>query len=460
MIQFVVQIMLARLLLPQDYGLITLVTVFTAVASIFVESGFNTALIQKKDADELDFSSVFYFSLLFAAILYIVLFFSAPGISSYYAMPEITTVLRVLSISLLFGAVNSVQNAIVSRTLRFKLLFIRSTIALLFSGTIGIALAYAGLGVWALVGQTLSYRMFVTLILWFTLKWRPEPVFSVARLGSLFAFSWKLLVGSIFNTAYRELRNLIIGKIYQPATLGYYNRGQQFPSLLVSNIDGSIQSVMFPVLASHQDNQARVKSIMRRSIMTGAFVVFPMMVGLAVTADSLVLLLMTEKWLPAIPFVQIFCFNYALHPIQSANLQAIKGLGYSGTYLRLNILKRTMGIIFLLVTVPYGVHMIAVGQAISGVFASFINAYPNRHLLDYKYSEQLNDVSPSLILSLVMGALVYCIKWLSLSPLATLVLQIIVGIIFYILTAWIFKMESLKYLISSGKALFEGKFRS
>ncbi len=211
LIQFIVQIILARLLLPNDYGLITLVTVFISLATIFVESGFNTALIQKKDADELDFSSVFYFSLLFAGLLYIVLFFAAPWIAAYYEIPQIVMVLRVLAISLIFGAINSVQNAIVSRRLQFKLLFVRSTVALLISGILGIVMAYLGFGVWALVGQTLSFRLLVTVILWFTLKWRPYSIFSLSRLKSLFAFSWKLLAGSILNTAYRELRNLSIG---------------------------------------------------------------------------------------------------------------------------------------------------------------------------------------------------------------------------------------------------------
>ena len=454
LIQFFVHIILARLLMPDDYGLITLVTVFITIATIFIESGFNVALIQKKDADNLDFSSVFYFSLAFAGLLYLFLFFAAPWIASYYETPQITVILRILAINLVFGAINSVQNAVVARELQFKLLFLRSTIALFLSGALGITMAYLNYGVWSLVGQSLSFQFLMTVILWFSLRWRPILKFSYDRLKSLFAFSWKILVGSLFNSAYRELRNLIVGKLYDPATLGYYNRGQQFPNLLVSNIDGSIQAVMFPVLSSHQDDPNRVKNMMRRSIMTGAFIVFPLMTGLAVTADSIVLLLLTDKWMPAVPFIQIFCLNYAFHPIQSANLEAVKGLGYSGTYLRLNIIKRTIGISVLLITVPFGVHMIALGQAISSLLASFINAYPNRKLLDYKYSEQIIDVSPSFALSLVMGALIYTAKWIPASPVFILAIQIFSGIAIYIGLAWILRIKSFTYLIMSMKDLF------
>lgn len=300
-IQFVVQIILARLLLPEDYGIIALVIIFTSIANVFVQSGLNTALIQKKDADEADFSSVFYLSLLMACLIYIVLFLAAPFIAAFYKIPEITPVFRVLSITLFFGAFNSIQNAVVARNLEFKKLFFSSTGAILISGTVGIYMAYTGFGVWALVGQQISNQLFVTLILWFTVKWRPQLLFSLERVKALFSFGWKLLVSALIDTVYRDLRSLIIGKMYNPAMLGFYNRGQQFPSLIVSNINGSIQSVMLPVLSSQQDNRPRVKDMMRRAIVTSSFIIFPMMVGLAVTAEPLVKILLTDKWLPCVP---------------------------------------------------------------------------------------------------------------------------------------------------------------
>lgn len=453
-IQFIVQIILARLLLPEDYGIIALVVVFTSIASIFVQSGLNTALIQKKDADELDFSSVFYLSLFLACIIYFTLFFLAPSIAIFYNIPEITPVFRVLSITLIFGVFNSIQNAVISRRLQFKKLFLSSTGAFFISGIVGIYMAYTGFGVWALVWHQISNSLAVTLILWFTVKWRPRLLFSYNRVKSLFSYGWKLLLTSLINRLYDEISSLIIGKMYAPAMLGFYNRGRSFPQLLVSNLDGSIQSVMFPVLSSQQDNKTLVKNMMRRSVVTSSFFVFPMMVGLAVIAEPLVKLLLTEKWLPAVPFIQIFCVSYVLTPIQSANLEAIKALGYSDVYLKLALIKRTIGIVILIITVFFGVYAIAMGQAIISFISSFINAHPNKRLLDYSYREQWCDIMPSFLLSLVMGVVIFCVKWLELTVIITLILQIFIGIFIYMGLAWIFKLESFAYLLDTIKDLF------
>jgi teichuronic acid exporter len=458
-IQFIVQIVLARLLLPEDYGIIALVVIFTSIAGVFVQSGLNTALIQKKDVDQADFSSVFYLSLFIAFLIYIILFFSAPFIATFYEQPQITSVFRILSITLFFGAFNSIQNAVVARKLQFKKLFFSSTGAILVSGSVGIYMAYAGFGVWALVGQQISSQLLVTLILWFTVKWRPQLLFSLGRVKILFSFGWKLLVSALIDTAYRDLRSLIIGKMYNPAMLGFYNRGQQFPSLIVSNINGSIQSVMLPVLASQQDNRPRVKDMMRRAIVTSSFVIFPMMVGLAVTAEPLVKLLLTDKWLPCVPFLQIFCAVYALWPIHTANLQAINALGRSDIFLKLEIIKKIVGLSILGVTVFYGVYAIALGQVLSGIISTFINAYPNKKLLGYRYIEQWNDIMPSLLLSLVMGVVVYSFKWLGLPVMITLIVQVCVGVILYVGMARMFKLECFKYLLVTCNDIFISKKR-
>jgi teichuronic acid exporter len=453
-VQFIVQIILARLLLPEDYGIIALVVIFTSIAGVFVQSGLNTALIQKKDADQVDFSSVFYLSLLIAFLIYIILFFAAPFIAAFYVIPEITPVIRVLSIILFFGAFNSIQNAVIARSLQFKKLFFSSTGAILISGTVGIYMAYTGFGVWALVGQQLTNQLFITLILWFTVKWRPQLLFSLVKVKGLFSFGWKLLMSALIDTVYRDLRSLIIGKMYNPAMLGFYNRGQQFPQLLITNINGSIQSVMLPVLSSQQDNRPRVKDIMRRAIVTSSFIIYPMMVGLAVTAEPLVKILLTDKWLPCVPFLQIFCASYALWPIHTANLQAINALGRSDIFLKLEIIKKMVGLSILGVTVFYGVYAIALGQVIGGIISTFINAYPNKKLLNYSYIEQWKDIMPSLLLSLVMGAVVYSLKWLGLSVFLTLIIQVCVGIILYIGMAWIFKLECFRYLLSTLQGIF------
>ena len=277
-IQFIVQILLARILLPQDYGLISLVTIFITIANVFVQSGFNTALIQKKDADEVDFSSVFYLSLGVSIIMYILTFFGAPLVADFYREPELTIVLRVLAITLFLGALNSIQNAVVAKRMQFKKLFFSSLGASLISGVAGIILAYLGFGVWALVFQQIFSQASITIILWFTVKWRPMIVFSIKRVKGLFHYGSKILASSLINTIYMNLTNLVIGKIYTPEVLGMYNRGEQFPQLIVNNINGSIQSVMLPTLSSEQDNKERIKNIVRRSIVTSSFIIFPALV--------------------------------------------------------------------------------------------------------------------------------------------------------------------------------------
>lgn len=450
-VQFIIQIILARLLVPEDYGIIALVVIFINISNVFVQSGLNTALIQKKNADETDFSSVFYLSLFVAVLLYIVLFIFAPAIARFYDNQLLIPVIRVLSFTLFFGAFNSIQNAIVSREMQFKKLFVGSTFAILVSGLIGIYMAYSSFGVWALVSQQIANQLLVVLILLYMVKWRPKLLFSITRVKVLFSFGWKLLVSSLLNTLYIDSRSLIIGKMYNPTMLGFYNKGKQFPDIITRNINVSIQSVLLPVMSSQQDNRQRVKDMVRRSIVTSSFIIFPMMVELAVIAEPMIKILLTDKWLPCVPFLQIFCIFYALTPIHTANLQAINALGRSDIYLKLEIKKRIIGLSILGVSVFYGVYAIALGQLLGGIIATFINAYPNKKLLGYSYMEQCKDIMPSLLLSLVMGAIVYSFKGLGLSVLITLIIQVCVGVVLYLGMAWIFKLECFRYLISTGR---------
>lgn len=456
-IQFVVQIVLARLLLPEEYGMIALVTVFITLANVFVHSGFNTALIQKKDADEVDFSSVFYLSLLIAMLLYSALFILASFIADFYHEPQLVSVLRVLSVTLIFGSFNSIQNAYLIRKMMFKKLFFRSLGAVAVSGTVGILAAYAGWGVWALVAQQLTNQLSITIILWFTVKWSPAPVFSLKRVKSLFSYGSKLLVSSLLHHLYMDLRSLIIGKIYSPAMLGFYHQGSKFPKLIISNIDGSIHSVMLPALSSHQDNIKKVKDMTRRAIVTSSFVIFPVMVGLAVVAEPLVKIILTDKWLKAVPFLQIYCGSYALTPIHTANLQAINALGRSDIFLKLEVIKRIMSLIILGISIPFGIYAMAWGALLSGVLGSVINAYPNLKLLNYSYLEQWKDIMPSLLLSLVMGVVVYSLNFLNFSEWQILILQIVLGAILYTGMAKMFKIESYTYLLATIKNVLKDR---
>lgn len=452
-IQFIVQIVLARLLLPKDFGAIALVMVFISLARVFVQSGFNTALIQKKNADEIDFSSVFYLSLFVAGVLYVLIYITAPLIADFYRDANLIQVLRVLALTLFFGAFNSIQNAYISRNMMFKKLFFSSFGAIIISGIFGITTAFAGFGVWALVIQQLFNQISITIIMWFTVKWRPHLIFSFKRVKSLFSFGWKLLVSSLLDTLYLDIRTLLIGRIYSSSMLGYYNRGEQFPKVIVTNINGSIQSVMLPALSSHQDNKLRVKQMVKHSIVTSSFLIFPMMIGMAVVAEPMVKIILTEKWLPAVPFLQIFCISYALMPIHTANLQAINAIGRSDVFLKLEIIKKIMGLIILSISIPFGIFAIAMGQVMSGIISSFINAYPNRQLLDYSYKEQWKDIMPSLMNSLVMGTVIYMVNFINLSAGLMLFLQVIIGISLYIGLAKIFNIGNYKYLIQTVKEI-------
>lgn len=454
-IQFLIQIVLARLLAAEQFGTIAIVMVFINIAQVFVQSGFNTALIQKKDADDVDFSSVFYFSLALAGILFLIIFLSAPIIARFYKDDILVPVIRVLSLTLFFGTLNSIQNAYIARNLMFKKLFKSSLGAIIISGSFGLFAAYQGLGVWALVVQQLTNQMTISIIMWFTVKWRPKFIFSIARVKDLFSYGWKLLASSLLNTLYLEIRTLFIGRMYTSSTLGYYNRGQQFPKVIVSNIDGSIQSVMLPTLSAHQDDKKKVKDMMRRAIMTSSFLIFPMMIGMAVVAEPLVKIVLTDKWLPAVPFLQIFCISYALIPIHTANLQAINAMGRSDIFLRLEVVKKLLGLVILGISLPFGVYAIAIGQVISAIISTFINVYPNKHLLNYSYREQWADIMPSLVLAVIMGITVYMFNLINIAAWKVLGLQLVVGVGSYIGLAKIFRVESLSYLNATLTNLFK-----
>ena len=454
-VQFVLSIVLARLVTPEDYGVIALLLVFTQIATVFVQSGFNTALIQKKDSDDVDFSSIFYLSLFVALICYVILFFSAPFIARFYNQEILTSVLRIISLTLFFGAINSIQNAYVSKIMQFKRFFYSSMGAVIGSGIVGIIFAYNGFGVWALVAQQLTRTFLTSVILWFTVKWRPKFVFSLKRVKCLFGFGWKLLCSALLDTVFKNIYNLIVGKKYDSQMLGYFNRGHQFPQVIATNLDGSIQSVMLPTLSANNDNVQEVKKITRRSISTSAFILMPCMFGLAAIAEPLVKVLLTDKWLPCVPFLQLACISYALYPIHTANLTGINALGRSDIFLKLEIIKKCITILNILITFKLGVFAMAIGQVISGFISTFINAYPNKKLMGYSYFEQWKDLMPSFVLSIVMASIVWVMNFISITPLLLLVIQIIVGIIVYVVLAKLFKLEVYNYFVNTLKGFIK-----
>lgn len=450
-VQFIVQIILARILAPQQFGTIAIVLVFINVANVFVQSGLNTALVQKKEVDEADFSTIFYISIIIALILYLLIFFSAPSIAKFYRDTSLVSILRVLSIVLFTGALNSVQIAFLSRSLLFKRFFVSSLVAILFSGGLGVFAAYLNFGVWALVIQQISNQIILSIVLWFTVKWRPKLIFSLKKAKVLFSFGWKILVSSLSNVLYLEVRTLIIGRIFDSSTLAYYKRGENFPRYIVNNLNGSIQTVMLPTLSAYQEDLKKSKSIMRKAIATSSFLVFPVMIGLIVIAKPLVLILLTDKWLFAVPYIQIFSISYALLPLYTANIQAINAMGRSDIYLKLEIIRKAIGISILVISIPMGIYAIAIGQAIYTILSSLISLFSNKALLKYDYKEQFLDIIPSLTLSLIMGVSIYFIQFIDLKIWQTLLSQVFSGALIYIGLAAILKIKILKYLYETVK---------
>ena len=445
-VTFFVSIVLARLLTPADYGVIAIVNVFITIANVFVDSGLGNSLIQKKDADNLDYSSVFYFNITSSTLVYIVLFILSPFVAGFYNMPILTPVLRVLSIRIIVAGVNSVQHAYVSKHMMFQRFFWSTLFGTILSAVVGIAMAYKGCGVWALVGQYMTNTMVDTIVLWFTVKWRPIRGFSLKRLKSLFSFGWKLLVSSLINTVYSKIRQLCIGKVYTSEDLAYYSKGEHFASFIVTNVNTSIGAVLFPVMATQQDKTEAVKAMTRRSIKTSSYIMFPLMVGLAVIAEPFILTLLTDKWIECVPFLQIGCFVYALMPIHTANLQAINAMGRSDVFLKLEIIKKVVGVCVFLIAIPYGVTAIAISGVVTSVITSVINAYPNTKLMGYRYLEQIRDMLPALLLSVFMGIAVYAIGLLPIPVLPLMVIQIVSGMIIYVLLSILFKADSFAYI--------------
>ena len=442
-VQFVLQIVLARLLDPAHYGVLSLMIIFTTLANVFIQTGFNTSLIQNKDTKEEDYSSVFWVSLGVACVLYVLLFFGAPLIAQFYDMPEIITPFRVLALVLFPGALNSVQIAKVSRELDFKQIFKSNIGAIVLSGIVGIALAYMGAGIWALVVQYLLNILFAAFVMWFSVKWRPQFVCNLSRVKVLFKFGWKLLVSGLIDTLYQDLRSLVIGKKYSESTLGFYNRGKQFPQFIINAINGAVQSVMLPVMSEKQDEKSSVKEITRRSISISSYIMFPMMAGLAGVATPLVSLLLTDKWLPCVPFMQIYCFTFAFYPVHSCNLQAINAMGRSDIFLKLEIIKKSYGIAALIMAVVFFDSPIAI--AMTGVITTgiscFVNASPNKKLIGYSYFEQIKDMLPSLLAALVMFVAVSAVGKLPLGNVLILIVQMAVGVTVYVAISAIFKLK-------------------
>ncbi len=447
-VSFVVSVVLARILEPSLYGSIALVTAITSILQVFVDSGMANALIQKKDTDDLDYSSVFYFNIAFCLLLYAGLFLMAPFISRLYKNLALVPVIRVLGLTIVVSGMKNVQQAYVSKTMQFRRFFFATLGGTLFSAVLGITLAYKGFGVWALVAQQLANVTVNTAILWFTVGWKPKRMFSFRRLGGLIRYGWKLLASALLDTVYLKAYQFVVGLKYSTTDLSYYNKADQLPVLIVENINASIDSVLLPVLSAEQDDKTRVREMTRRAIKTSTYIMMPLMAGLAVCAEPLIRLLLTGKWTPCVPYLQVFCVIYAFYPLHTANLNAIKAMGRSDVFLKLEITKKAIETLILLNTVRCGVMAIALGQLAASIMAQLINAWPNRKLLDYSYLHQLRDMLPAIGLCVFMALCVYPVSRLGLNDWFTLLIQVPLGVVVYVAGSKLLHIDSFEYILS------------
>lgn len=454
-VSLVVSIILARLLSPSEYGTISLVTVFITIANVFVTNGFGSALIQKKDADNVDFSSVFYFSLGFTCILYIILFFLAIPIAEFYKMPILKPVLRVLSLSVPIMGINSVQHAYVSRKMEFKKFFYATLVGTLISAVVGITMAYNGFGVWALVAQTLTNNIIDTIVLQYSIEWKLTKELSFTRIKSLFDYGWKLLVQSLILQIYSSLRSLIIGKIYTTSDLAYYTKGNQFPDLICTNIDTAINSALFPIMARAQNSPERIKVMARQTTRVISYVLSPILVGFMVIAEPLISILLTDKWIPAVPYLRICCIILLFRAPQTAILQAIKAIGRSDSVLKVDLPIRVFALVVLVVSVKFGVIYFALSEILTTIFGTILYSITAKKIIGYEGKEVCCDFMINILLAGVMGVITWEVgDMLPFSNWIIVIIQILVGIISYLLLSLITKSESFYYVLNTAKELF------
>lgn len=459
LVSFGVSILLARLLGPDAYGTVAIVFAIINILQIFVDSGLGNALIQKKDVDNLDYSSVFVFNLGMCAVLYTGLFLAAPLVADIYDMPELTALVRAVGLCLIISGVKNVQQAYVSRQMIFKKFFYATLGGTIIAAAVGVGVAYAGGGVWALVAQHLVKMLVDTLILWVTVKWRPERKFSFQRLKGLIGYGWKLLASAFLDTGYSQLSNLLIGAVYTSADLGYYSKGRQIPDLVVTNINSSINSVLFPALSEAQDDKERLKHYTRRAIKLSSYIMWPMMFGLIACAEPLIEVLLTEEWLPSVPFMQIICFTFGLWPIHTANLEAIKAMGRSDLFLKMEIAKKAFGLTAMLIGLQHSVMGVALASAVTSLVSTVINSLPNWKLMKYTYFEQIMDIAPPLLLSAFMAGIVMQFARVIDNSILLLLVQVPVGALIYVAGSWLFKQDSFLYLLGFIKRILAKRVR-
>lgn len=440
-ISFFIGLILARLLTPNEYGLIAIVLIFIAIFDCIVNSGFTTALIRKKDATEVDYNTVFITNLSVSVFLATALFLLAGLIADFFSQPQLKPLSQCLSIVIVINALSLVQRTMLTKKLDFKTTTKANLASAIVSGIIGVTMAFSGCGVWSLVGQQISRAAISTLLLWFYNRWWPKWKFSIESFRELFGFGWKLLVSSLIDVLWRDIYQIIIGKFYNATTLGQYSRAHQFSAIFSSNLTTIIQRVSFPVLSSIQDDKERMKEAYRKVIKVTMFVTFVLMLGLAAIAKPMIQVLIGDKWLIAATFLPIICFQMMLYPLHAINLNMLQVQGRSDLFLKLEIIKKCIAVIPLLLGIFIDIYWMLWGSVVSSLFSYYLNSYYSGRFLNYSISAQVKDILPSFGVATIMALIVYAVSLIALSPFILLPLQIVVGIILTILLCEIFKLK-------------------
>lgn len=452
-VSLLVQIVMARILSPTEFGMLAIMLVFVSLGNMIVQSGFNTALVQTPHADDGDFTTVFWISFIVSLALCFLIWIASPVIAAYYEMPDLRYPLCALSLLLIINAYNSIQVAIVQRSLEFKKIFTATIVSVVLSGVIGILLALNGFGLWALVAQQLIYQLANCIVLSTQVRWRPKFTFKARRAYELFSFGWKMLVGSVIETLYSNVVDLIVGKQFSATVLGFVSQGKKYPATLGAMIDGAIQPVMLAAVSSVQDDISRVRKMTRKALQTSSYLVTPCMATLALVAEPLVRVLLGEQWVPCVWFMQVYCVTQMFSPIHSSNLQAINGLGRSDITLKLVLIKKTYSILFLMLAVLVfdSIYFLIGSYIVSGIISTFVNAYPNKRLLKYGYMQQVKDIFPGVALTAVSVGLSYPISLLNLPDIVTIVAQFAMVVGSYIGFSKLFKVKIFDYLLATAK---------
>lgn len=442
-VQFIIGIILARLLLPEQFGLIGMLTVFIAVAQTFLDSGFGSALIQKKTITEKDTNSIFYFNILVGFAAAACLSGISPWVANFYRQPTLERLLQVMSLIPVINAFGLVQGVLLTRMIDFKTQTKVSLIASTLSGAIGIGMAWYGYGVWSLVGQQITSAVFQVILLWLFNRWRPAWLFSMQSLREMFGFGSKLLASGLLNTIFENIYLIVIGKLFSAADLGYFTRANTLQQVPSRTLSGMIARVAFPVFSSIQEDRNRVKRGMKKALTTLVLINFPLMIGLAVVARPLVLVLLTEKWLPCVPYLQLLSLVGLIFPLHLINLNVLQAMGRSDLFLRLEIIKKVLVALNIAITWRWGIMVMIIGQIVTSIVSYYLNAYYNKALLSYSIWEQIGDLYPYLLNALLMGGAIYLLIYLPItSPMLLLICQVVIGGIVYMFVCRLFRFAA------------------